>query len=111
MPITEAILNQLKCCFSNDGHIAIEPILVSCGDNACKKCAVDSKEEAIKCFGCNENHKKSDLIKGPINKVAVSMVQTFLNDLFDYVETTLDKCSALVKGTLIKNKKLIKFFK
>jgi hypothetical protein len=111
MPITEAILNQLKCCFSNDGHIAIEPILVSCGDNACKKCVVDSKEEAIKCFGCNENHKKSDLIKGPINKVAVSMVQTFLNDLFDYVETTLDKCSALVKGTLIKNKKLIKFFK
>jgi hypothetical protein len=104
MPIPEVFLNQLKCCFSNDGHIAIEPILVGCGDNGCKKCVIDSKEEAIKCFSCNENHKKSDLIKAPVIKVAVSMVQTFLNDLFDYVETTLEKCSASVKGILIKNK-------
>jgi hypothetical protein len=33
MPIPEAILNQMKCCFFNDGHIAIEPIIASCGGN------------------------------------------------------------------------------
>ena len=94
MPIPEAILNQLKFCLSNDGHIVIEPILVSCGSSVCKKCLIASKDEAIKCVSCNENHKKSDLIKGPINKVASSMVQTFLNDLFDYVETAFENSSA-----------------
>jgi hypothetical protein len=100
MPIPEAILNQMKCCLFNDGHIAIEPILVSCGSSVCRKCVDDSKEEAIKCFGCNEYHKKSDIIKGPLNKVAESLVQTFLNDLFEYVETTTQKCSESVKGIL-----------
>jgi hypothetical protein len=103
MPIPEAILNQLKCCLSNDGHVAIEPILVSCGSSVCKKCVIDSKDEAIKCLSCKENHKKSDLTRGPINKVASSMVQTFLNDLFEYVETATQKCSASIKGILIKN--------
>ena len=52
MPIAESILNKLTCCFSTDGHIVIEPILFSiiCGGNACKKCVIDSEEEAIKCF-------------------------------------------------------------
>jgi hypothetical protein len=103
MPITEAILNQIKCCFSDDGHIAIEPIQVSCGDIGCKKCLIDSEEEEINCFSCNEDHKKSVALKGPINKVAEPLVQTFLNDLFDYVETCIKKCSASIKGILIKN--------
>jgi hypothetical protein len=105
MPIPEAILNQMKCCFFNDGHIAIEPILASCGGNICKKCVIDSKEEAIKCFGCNESHKKGDLLKAPINKLAESMVYSYLNDLFEYMELTLEKCSASVKGILVKNLK------
>jgi hypothetical protein len=42
MPIPEAILNQMKCCLFNDVHIAIEPILVSCGSSVCKKCVVGS---------------------------------------------------------------------
>jgi hypothetical protein len=92
MPITEAILNQIKFCFSDDGHIAIEPIQVSCGDIGCKKCLIDSEEEEINCFSCNEDHKKSVALKGPINKVAESLVQTHLNDLFDYVETCIKKC-------------------
>ena len=41
MPIPEAILNQIKCCFLNDGHIAVEPIYVNCGAHACKKCVID----------------------------------------------------------------------
>jgi hypothetical protein len=111
MPIPEAILNQMKCCLFNDGHIAIEPILVSCGSSVCKKCVVGSKEEVIKCFSCNENHKKSEIIKGPLNKVAESLVQKFLNDLFEYVETAIKKCSASVKGILIKNKNSINILK
>ena len=103
MPIPEAILNQMKCCFLKDDHIAIEPILASCGGNICKKCVIDSKEETIKCFGCNESHKKGDLLKAPINKLAESMVHSFLNDLFEYMELTLEKFSVSVKGILVKN--------
>jgi hypothetical protein len=111
MPIPEAILNQLKCCFFNDGHIAIEALLLSCGSSVCRKCVVDSKENVFQCFSCNENHKISDLIKAPVIKVAESIVKTFINDLFDYVETTLEKCSAAVKGILLKNSQLIKISK
>ena len=98
MPISENLLDQMKCSFHNNGHIAIEPITISCGANACKKCVIDSKEEIIKCFSCKENHKKEDLIKSPISKLAESMVQTFLNDLFEYVEAILEKSAASVKG-------------
>jgi hypothetical protein len=66
----------------------------------CKKCVIDSKKAAIKCHSCNENHKKCDIIKGPINKVAESLVQTFLNDLFEYVEIAMKKYSESVKGIL-----------
>jgi hypothetical protein len=100
MSIPEAILNQMKCCFLNDGHIAIEPLIINCGGNVCKKCVVDYNEDVFKCFSCKENHKKVDLKKAPINKLAESMVHTFLNDLFEYVDTILKNCS--VKGILIK---------
>ena len=103
MPIPKSLLDQMKCCFLNDGHIAIEPITISCGANACKKCVIDSKEEVMKCFSCKENHKKSDLINLPISKLAESMVKTFLNDLFEYVETILEKCSLSLGGIFIFN--------
>jgi hypothetical protein len=66
---------------------------------------IDSKKEEIKCFGCNESHKKTDLLKAPINKLAKSMVHSYLNDLLEYMELTLEKCSASVKGILVKNLK------
>jgi hypothetical protein len=103
MPIPEAILNQIKCCFNNDGHFAIQPTSISCGAIACKKCFDDSKEEVIKCFSCNKNHERAELNKAPISKLAEIMVQTYLNDLFEYVETIKKKCIASVKGILIKN--------
>ena len=31
MPIQKELLNELKCCFLNDGNIAIEPIYISFG--------------------------------------------------------------------------------
>jgi hypothetical protein len=103
MPIREAILNQMKCCFNNDVHIAIEPITISCGANACKKCVDDSKEEVIKCFSCNKNHEKAELSKAPTSKLDELMVQIYLNDLFEYVLTITEKSFASVKGILIKN--------
>ena len=38
MSIPKEVLNELKCCFFNDGHIAIEPIFIDCGATGCKEC-------------------------------------------------------------------------
>ena len=100
MPIPEAILNQMKCGILNDGHIAIEPIQLSCGANGCKKCISSSKDDVIKCFACNGEHQKRDVINSPINKLGETMVHTFLNDLLEYVDNSLKKSSDLISGIL-----------
>jgi hypothetical protein len=50
MAIPDQVLNLMKCCFSNDGHIAIEPIPVSCGATAQaleKKCNINEHQRII----------------------------------------------------------------
>ena len=68
MAIPEAFLNQMKCCAFDDGHIAIEPVLVKCGANACRECIKSTKGEVIKCFNCNGTHETKDSINSPIIK-------------------------------------------
>jgi hypothetical protein len=48
----------MKCCFFNDGHIAIEPIPVSCGATGCEQCLLKSNIEEIDCYCYKEKHKK-----------------------------------------------------
>ena len=86
MPIPEAFLNQIKCCAFNDGHIAIEPVLVKCGANVCKECIKTT--EVINCYNCNGTHEKKDSINSPINNLSESMVQYYLKDLFEYTKET-----------------------
>ena len=46
MPIDKTLLNSLKCCFSKDEHIALDPVLViECQSSACKQCFLNFKEE------------------------------------------------------------------
>lgn len=87
MPLPEVVLNQLKCCFFNDGHIAIQPLIVECGANTCKSCINEANEEKIHCYNCNKTHEKN--ISRPINNLSESMLQVYLKDLFKYVEETL----------------------
>ena len=101
MPLHEDILNQLKCCAFNDGHIAIEPVLVKCGANACKECIKTAKEDAIICYNCNGTHETKDLINSPINKLSESMVKIYLNDLFDYAKETMKAIGSKLSSILI----------
>ena len=100
MPISENLLDQMKCSFHNNGHIAIEPILLKCENYGCKQCVVDSKDENIYCYNCKEIHKKKDLLNAPINKLAKTLIDSHLNDLFDYVDTNLTKASEAVNSNL-----------
>ncbi len=58
MPLSENLLNKLKCSFHNNGHIAFEPILLKCENYGCRQCVIDSNDENIYCFNCKEVHKK-----------------------------------------------------
>ena len=106
MAIPEAFLNQMKCCAFDDGHIAIEPVLVKCGANACRECIKSTKGEVIKCFNCNGTHETKDSINSPIIKSSESMVQYFLNDLFEYAKETMktivSKLSSILNYLLIE---------
>jgi hypothetical protein len=104
MAIPETILNQIKCCLNDDGHIVNEPILLSCGANACKKCVCDSASTMIHCFSCNINHVKIDLLNAPNNKIVDSFIHLFLNDLFKDLNAKLESIAGLLKGFFFFNK-------
>ncbi len=56
----------MKCCSLNDGHISIEPILVSCGAIGCKQCLLNSNIEEIGCNSCKGKHRKQDSKNTPL---------------------------------------------
>jgi hypothetical protein len=100
MAIPDQVLNLMKCCFSNDGHIAIEPIPVSCGATGCKQCLLDSNIEEIDCFSCKGKHKTQDLKNIPIFKSFENLVKSYVSDLFEYVKINLDKTASLLEGKI-----------
>jgi hypothetical protein len=98
MPIPEPVLNQIKCCFFNDGHIAIEPIQLKCGATACKECVNEANEEKLDCNSCKDKHEKKDLTSIPINKVAETLVHSFLQDLLEYIQIKYNNIKAAIKS-------------
>ena len=98
MPIPDTVLNKMICCLSDDGHIVHEPIVLKCGANACKKCVTNSTVATIQCFGCNCTHEKKDLINAPNNKIFESLIHTFLDDLFEDLNSKLKSTNELLKG-------------
>ncbi len=98
MPIPEEVLNGMKCCFFNDGHIAIEPILVNCGSIGCKQCLLRSDIEEIDCYSCKGKHKTEDLINTPVIKPNQNLIKFYVSDLFEYVKENLDKTASSLEG-------------
>jgi hypothetical protein len=90
MPIDESLFKSVKCCFNEDEHIVLDPVLViECQSSACKQCILDSKEENIYCFGCKNKHEKTSLLNAPMNKFVENFIKSSVNELFDYVEEKL----------------------
>jgi hypothetical protein len=109
MPIPDSLLNQMRCCLYDDGHIVDVPLVLKCGFNACKKCIIDSKVTKIKCFGCNGEHERNDLLTAPNNKFVESFIQSFLPDLFQDLRTKLKSTSELLKGLILIFKRIKMF--
>jgi hypothetical protein len=82
MPIPEDVLNQIKCCLNEDGHIVHEPVLLKCGYNACKRCCSDPVVSTVECLRCHAIHDKNELLNSNNNKAIESIIKLFLNDRF-----------------------------
>ena len=90
MSINETLLKIVNCCFTKDEHILLDPVLVpECQSSACKQCILDSKEEYIYCYGCNNEHEKTKLLNATTNKVVEDSIQSSLDDLFEHVDDKL----------------------
>ncbi len=100
MPIAEELLNVMKCGLLNDGHIAIEPILLSCGAFGCKQCLLTSSLEEIDCCSCKEKHKTKDLNETPVFKQNENLVKSNVSDLFEYVKENLNKTASSLEGKI-----------
>ena len=99
MPIQKEVLNELKCCFFNDGHIAIEPILASCGAIGCKECITSSKTEEIECNSCKGKHSAKNIKNIPVIKSVENIVKLLASDLFEYAKGNLEKTTDLLGRT------------
>ncbi len=98
MPFPQELMKQIKCCFGNDEHIAIYPVLLSCGGNACKDCIYTSNKEIMNCIFCNMDHNKNEIIKSPKNQIVETIIQSFLPDLFQDLNKKLDSVNNSLKG-------------
>ena len=102
----ESKLNEFKCRLHNDGHIAIQPVLLPCIKKhlACKQCIVDSKEIYINCFGCNKKHEKSNLLlNSSIDKQAEFNIRSNLNHLFEHVNEGIEIISEQLKSKIFSD--------
>jgi hypothetical protein len=85
MPIHQDLLKEIECCLSNDRHIVSEPVLFECGENACKNCVNSLKENSNKCYSCDKNHDKKELLNAPFNKLAETIIKINLKDIFELI--------------------------
>ena len=100
MTISKKIMKEITCCLSNDEHVVIEPIILECGSNACKKC-INEINQFSQCYRCNKTHEKEKSLKLPFNKLATVVVETFLPDLFKNLEIELKTVTDSLKGKIV----------
>jgi hypothetical protein len=62
---------------------------LKCENYGCRQCVIDSNDENIYCFNCKEVHKKKDLMDAKINELAKTLIDSHLNDLFEYTEANI----------------------
>jgi hypothetical protein len=97
----DLLMKQMfRCCLfeQQDSHTVLEPVLLTCGGNSCKKCLFDSQNDSFKCFNCNSQHCKKDFLGASVNKISESLIKLSLNDLFEDLREKLKFVTENLKG-------------
>lgn len=101
MPLENDLINELKCCLSNDGHICIDPVVLKCSGSACNQCISESKSETIECFCCQDKHEKKECLEAPRNKIADKLINSHLNDFLEYTAEKMRQAKESLTSILI----------
>ena len=102
--IREEINRQVKCGLSNigDDHFVIEPMLLSCGDNACKSCIEDLDGMEIECNHCKTTHKKDDLNRAVKNIAVKLLMKSNFKELNDELDVEVKHVIESMEGIIKK---------
>ena len=98
--IKEDVTRQIKCGLSSidDEHFVIEPMLLSCGDNACKNCIENLNEMQKECNHCKKIHKKDDLKKAVPNNAVKLLMKSYLKELNDELDVKVKLAIDSIEG-------------
>jgi hypothetical protein len=78
--------------------ICVDPILLKCGGNACKRCLNDTKQEMVDCKKCKIKHEVKDLVECISNSLASLIVKDSLKDIFQYLDKKIEDLEESFKG-------------
>ena len=98
--IREEISRQVKWGLSwiDDDHFVTEPMLLPCGDNACKNCIEDVNELEKECNHCKTIHKKDDLNKAVPNIAVKLLMKSYLKELNDELDVKVKHVIESMEG-------------
>lgn len=109
--ISQDILQTLQCGLSNDDHILMQPVSLSCGHSVCKKCiplnfnydGVETgcgtihNEQINKCKLCGKQNT-INLNQMNESQPVKQLLKLYLNDLFQMLEERFDESIKSLKG-------------
>jgi hypothetical protein len=96
--IPQDILQTLQCGLSIDDHIIMQPIALSCGHSACKKCIpVLDDLESNKCKLCGKINKTDSNIMNESQPVK-QLLKIYFDDLLAMVEIRFEESVCNLKG-------------
>ena len=106
--IPEEVLKELFCVLSAEKHFLENPISLSCGYSACRKC-IGQCIGPINCLGCEQQHtvdlsaiKDSSLFKVTFESYASDLFELVYDQFSSSYETLKSKVFRLFYG-LFKN--------
>lgn len=81
-------LESVQCAISEDKHIVMCPLGLSCGHTICKKCIPQDQNTQILCIICNEINE-NNLARSKELSGIKSLIKQNLNALFSIVESKI----------------------
>ena len=95
--IPEKIKNSLFCALAKDEHIFEQPITLSCGHCACKKC-ISKQMQAITCQICHEENHINNLNQFKECLPLIDTIDAYLQDLYEIIYNKFKSAIPHLKG-------------
>ena len=95
--IPEKIKNSLLCAIARDQHIFEQPITLSCGHCACKKCLL-RQTQIVVCEICKEENHMPNLLQVKECVPLIETIDAYLEDLYKIIYDKFNETIPHLKG-------------